>query len=189
MTTLTVRAPRIAIAGKMKSGKSTLAEALEVEYSLDRDSFADPIRQALAILGIEKGHPLYRPGAQYIGTDLVRDYDRTWWVNLLAARHPTQSALDRSGMLIDDVRFPNELEWAEDSGFLTVKVEVSEATQLARAADPDRLAHASETALDAIPNARWGLVIPEATTVAARVALVGNAWVEKEIAAGRLDAA
>jgi hypothetical protein len=171
----------IAICGKMTSGKTTLCEAL-MSYDLltAKVSFADPIRRALAEMGITKAeHPeLYRKGAQYIGTDLVREYDADWWVHQFdfAIQDQTTWIGDPHVTLYcDDCRFPNEFRYLQLQGWLMVYLEVSPETQLARGAQPDRLDHASETGLDHIAKEEWDLWLPESTTVEERVGLVRTA--------------
>ena len=168
----------VAFSGKLKSGKSTIAEKLyDTNQPAIIASFAGPLKSALAILGIVKGHPLYRPVAQHVGADIVRDYDPDWWVNVMDSNfHQIErSATPRTLFIIDDVRFQNELEWAETHDFLTVRVLVSPETQMARGASAEQLPHVSETALDEAPDNRFGLVIPEQTTVAQRLAMVCDA--------------
>ena len=140
-------------------------------------SFADPIRQALQELGIEKDRDpdLYRSGAQYIGTDLCRAYDPNWWVKQMKRRVNSAGGIYQH-LIIDDMRFENEHDYCDNAGFLLVRIDVSRETQLTRGAQPDMLDHASETGLDGYPEWMWDLWIPEATTVEERVGLVKTAW-------------
>lgn len=176
---------KIAIYGKATAGKTTLAEAL---YDNAKRStlarFAGPLKEGLALMGITKeGTPeLYRQAAQYIGTDIVRAHNDNWWVELLDRTYNLirLTSTDDTRFLIDDVRFENELEWSEMNHFLTVKIDVSPETQKARGMTEERMNHPSETALDHIPDSRWGLIIPEQTTVEERVELVLTALAEAE---------
>lgn len=172
----------VALSGKLKSGKTTLAELLyDTSHPATIASFAGPLRNALAIMGIPKGHDLYRPVAQYVGTDIIRAYDGDWWVKLMSQQFHQIEASAAPGkiFIIDDVRFQNELEWAEIEDFLTVRVLVSPEMQLARGASLDGLTHESETSLDEVPDNRFDLVIPEHTTVAQRLTLLNNALAQK----------
>lgn len=176
---------KVALHGKISSGKTTLAQAIAEEagdpYERFVLSFAGPLKQGLATMGIYKGHPLYREVAQYIGTDIVRVYDPHWWVQLMDTAFNTYVDNGWTKMVvIDDLRFPNELEWAEMNGFITVKLEASPATQLARGADPSRLNHESDTALDDIPDGRFDLILGEDTSVEERMAAIYAELAEKE---------
>lgn len=153
----------------MKSGKSTLAKALWPYKTL---SFAGPIREALKVIGIDKrDYPdLYRKGAQYIGTDLVRAEYPDWWVRQMEIR--VDELPDNHNIVIDDMRFKNEYDWCDKNGFILVRLDVTEETQIARGAEPDRLYHPSETGLDMMPESVWDIWLPEETTIQERVELV-----------------
>lgn len=164
----------IALAGKMKSGKSTLAQALEeLDLCTSILSFSQPIRDGLKVMGITKApHPeLYRKGAQYLGTDLVRAEYPDWWIDLARKKilHDPWYSDDHVTIVVDDCRFENEFEALKDLGFLMVWLDVSEATQLSRGAEPDRLTHASETGLDHISKEEWDLWLPESSSVQERL--------------------
>lgn len=95
--------------GRAGAGKTTLAQlAIKHTQSIGMvASFADPIRNALSMIGVtKKGNPeLYRRGAQYIGTELCRAHDEDWWVN--QALKNWRGSGSRY-VLFDDVRFANE---------------------------------------------------------------------------------
>lgn len=90
------------------------------------------------------------------GTDVRRATDPDYWVRIALADAVRVTASGRPAYF-SDTRFPNEVAWSQAFGFAVVRLEVSFATQRARAlardgldlaaADP-KLAHASETALD-----------------------------------------
>jgi hypothetical protein len=164
----------IAIGGKMTSGKTTLTHALmdaipeeDMVYHL---SFAGPIREALAIIGVtkEKQPEMYREGAQYIGTDFVRRYDPNWWTNLMESKIDTLTD-DDPWLIIDDMRFKNEFDLLKRKGFVMVRLMIDEHEQLVRGANMDRLDHPSETGLDNIPHDQWDIIMPQSTSVEQRV--------------------
>jgi len=169
---------RIAISGKMKSGKTTLAWHLERafaregNYSSKTCSFADPIRQALRELGIEKAaHPeLYRKGAQYIGTELCRAYDPDWWVKRMAVR--TYRMPLAEPVIIDDMRFQNEYDWCRENGFILVRLDISPEMVYNRGGEEGTFDHPSETGLDHIEREEWHLWCSEDTSVDQRVQAV-----------------
>lgn len=119
----------VGFAGRAGAGKSTFAK--KVKDVLDRrlmsvigynpldhravsvDSFAQPIRDALRQLHIEKEHPLYRSMAQDIGAR-CRQHDKDHFVKLMQKRisfvswrHMKEPA---RVILIDDCRHLNEFD-------------------------------------------------------------------------------
>ena len=102
--------------GVARSGKSTAAH-YAAEYFRKRDipayvrSFAGPLKEGLATMGIHKDtHPdLYRLAAQYMGTEICREYDSNWWVK--QTKHRIDNTPKDGVVLIDDCRFPNEFEY------------------------------------------------------------------------------
>jgi len=133
-----------------------------VLYDLPRDSFAAPIRWALQELGVRPPYP--RMLMQRLGQSL-REYDEDHFVKLLEERNP---GLQASGLVIDDVRYPNEFCWLREKGFILVYLEGS-----FRPLEGEEAAHESEIALspDAYP---FDLVLPAGTSVIQRVAAVAR---------------
>jgi hypothetical protein len=164
--------PLVAISGRKFSGKTTLADALAKELNLRRYGFAMPLKEGLAKLGVIVDGPEKDVEAlQFIGTDYFRKRDPDWWVKTF-----DRATTDReeTGLVIDDVRFPNELQWARDNGFITVRLSVSPNQQKERArgmgiADlrGDVFEHASETGLDG--DFRYDLIFTGESTVEERV--------------------
>ena len=172
---------KVALSGKMKSGKSTLAKELNEigHYNVITLSFASPIREALEVIGITKEEfpEMYREGAQWIGTDFVRKYHPDWWVMLMDRRVQAFEELCATPdyiLVIDDMRFENEFDYCQQAGFLMVRLDVSEGTQLARGAEKTRLTHPSETGLDHIVEEEWDLLLSEDTTPNERAWLIAD---------------
>lgn len=102
--------------GVARSGKSTAAH-YAAEWFRKHDtpaqvrSFAGPLKNGLAEMGIEKDATpeLYRKAAQYMGTEICRDYDPNWWVNQMD--RCINNLPDNGVVLIDDCRFENEFEY------------------------------------------------------------------------------
>jgi hypothetical protein len=156
----------IALCGKARSGKDTVAAHLVAHHGYTRLAFADPLKDmALSVdpliptewngggyahvrlstlvqsLGWDyaKGkYPEVRRVLQHMG-QTVRERDRSFWIR----------ALLRSAVMIDgpivvtDVRYPNEYSAMQRAGLIPVRVSRPGAG-LSGAAG----AHASETALD-----------------------------------------
>lgn len=122
----------IGIAGHKQSGKTTLAEMLCQRLNLPHDSFAAPIRRAVAdILGISvdalevrKETPIKWLGGQTprhlmqtLGTEWGRQMiDGELWVKALIQRS------GGSGAVVSDVRFPNEAEAIRNSGGKVIRL-------------------------------------------------------------------
>lgn len=127
----------IAFSGLKTSGKSTAANHLVKLYGAERISFAQPIREMLAVLGLssadmsvgkEKPHPVLggntpRFAMQTLGTQWGREMiDQRLWLNILAAR--VCAAKDAGKLVVvDDVRFPNEVELIREIGGIIIHIE------------------------------------------------------------------
>lgn len=102
--------------------------------------------------------PEMRTVLQYWGTEVRRRQDSDYWVK--RAMVPAVEAISRGqSVYFTDVRFANEVEWAQRLGFFVVRLEVSPEVQHARHVlrdgtepNPDTLTHPSETSLDGYPG-------------------------------------
>lgn len=143
----------IGIAGKARSGKDTVAERLVQGHGFVRMAFADPLKEAArCIFGLSDAQ-LYgdlketndafwgktpRRIMQLLGTDAVRkNIDDDVWIKATQRRIETEMAeRDTIGIVIPDVRFPNEADairaWGGDvwhvsrPGIAAVEEHVSE---------------------------------------------------------------
>lgn len=123
---------KIGIIGSMRSGKDTFAEPLLHSKSMYHLRFADGIREIItsffpeAVSGTGKPREHY----QHIGQSL-RQLDPDVWVNsleqdyinILRMLHILEDTT--SGIIITDVRQPNEVEWCRRNGFTLVKLVAS----------------------------------------------------------------
>jgi hypothetical protein len=158
--------PLIAISGKMRSGKTTLAEALSRETGAPVVSFADPLKDGCRALGIavdEKNKD--RVALQEIANFLVQR-DPAHFVKMFDKR--TAESRSRFGAIVPDMRLPQEWAWAKANGFLLVRLEVSPDTQEARGGQPSRLDHWTETSLDFLPQSAWDVYLTEANGIQRR---------------------
>ena len=137
----------IAFAGLALAGKTTAAEASAAHlfkqgYNPVIEQFAGPLKRASALLGFVKGgeyDTLYREFCQWAG-QRARDENPDWFVNLMSDRLDViaQEEADRltlsqrdavlwheTVVLIDDVRFENELELVKRYSGTTVFVSAS----------------------------------------------------------------
>ncbi len=142
---------KIAIVGKMHSGKTTLAEAL-IGLGYSRFAFADPVKEIAAKMlttfshemggegpsytyddmNAMKGHPSIRALLQLVGTELGRNWygPDDIWIKMFKQRvlHAQGMAGSDNPLYIvnDDCRFPNEAFALKDVGFTIVKLERDE---------------------------------------------------------------
>lgn len=158
----------IAISGKRRSGKSTLAEELHKKYSYIPLHVATPLKQMCKeqfglsedqVNGAHKETPtVYRAGGKFLTPrDIMihigatyRQVDSNFWVNkliLLASSFPEGSII-----VVPDVRFKNEIEALKKHGAYLVRLERDEALTGTYINDP------SETELDSYQG--WDLHVP-----------------------------
>lgn len=120
---------RIAIAGKLRSGKSAAARYLAEEYGFERVSFGAELKRfAGEIFGASEAKP--RRLYQHFG-QAMREIDENVWIRHVEKR--IESLGRAKGIVIDDLRQPNEYRWARANGFFIVSIAASEDTRLARA--------------------------------------------------------
>jgi hypothetical protein len=152
----------IALLGRARSGKDTVAARLVERHGFTRVAFADPLKRMaetvspfvptspgvvvqLAPLIRDVGweyakdrYPEVRRLLQWIG-HTVRDLDPEFWVRV--ALHSVEAA--PGPVVVTDVRYPNEAEALRARGFRMVRV--------VRPGQDLVSSHVSETALDRYP--------------------------------------
>lgn len=116
----------IGFSGCARVGKTTAAGLLYDDLISDgiraeQLSFAGPLKDGLATMGVTKERypKIYRNLAQHIGTNVLRAEDSEWWANVMAARIDES---DSDVFIIDDVRFPNEINLIQTYGGVNVFV-------------------------------------------------------------------
>lgn len=149
------------ISGSMGAGKTTVARhvrkyAQEDGYMPASLKFADPLYEihdaAMEILQ-RYGHNVKgvdRTFLQILGTNWGRRcLGENFWVDLVTPRIRALLSHPKSIVVIDDVRFPNELAIASQFPSLTVRLEASEEARRNRAEKWGSTVHESELSLDA----------------------------------------
>lgn len=167
---------KIALTGKMRSGKSTIAEILWLEYDLTRRSFGGALKyyadkmfegsEAYPIEVEEYGEPCPFDGKRKTRTkkprklyqdfgQAMRQLDEDIWIRHVEQAIESDKLFPNyKGVVIDDLRQPNEYDWARDSGFVVIRVEASEELRLRRAKragdsfSADDMAHDTEQHVD-----------------------------------------
>ena len=135
---------RVGVLGKMCAGKTTLANAL-VKQGYTRMAFADKVKEiARELFGMTSKD---RPLLQAIGQGM-RNIRATVWIDYLLSK------VEGDNIVIDDVRYENEVLALKEAGFIIIYLDVDRQTQKERIRklykDPEThlrgLTHASEQA-------------------------------------------
>lgn len=129
----------IGLTGKAGVGKTTIAQGFKSIYGYEIESYASPLKAALAILTGKSLHnftiteckekPLLPNGMtprqlmQMMGTEFVREMiDEDFWIWNMEAR--IKDTLHTGGrIVIDDIRFENEAQLVRDLGGKVVHLE------------------------------------------------------------------
>lgn len=149
---------RIALTGKLRSGKDTLGELLKEMYGFEEFKFSSGITKVIDELfpaGERKRKK--RKYYQTIGQGM-RKLDSDVWLNYTAKQ--IDDYLEEAGqdadIIVTDLRQRNEWEWLKQKGFTIIKVEADEDIRIHRAMkagdlfDMGTLRHETEEAVDYI---------------------------------------
>jgi dephospho-CoA kinase len=130
---------KIALTGKMRSGKDTVANHLYIRHSFNRVAFGDALKKnAHAVFPWvyewNKPRALYQQFGQ-----LMRQIEPDVWVK--HAERAVKGAIDYNvntgaenvGVVITDLRQPNEYEWARNNGYTIIRVMAPDEDRLFRA--------------------------------------------------------
>jgi hypothetical protein len=139
---------RLAVSGKMRSGKDTLSGYLVKRYGFVRFAFADRLKEvAVELFGMsmerKDRHLLVELGRK------MCEVDRLVWVNYVLGKIPL-----RASVVISDMRFRYEYDALKAFNFTMVRMDVDRDTQVKRimkcgsAVDMSLLDDRSETELD-----------------------------------------
>ena len=112
---------KIAILGKMGSGKSTSANYLKEKYNFEIHSFGYPVKKfAKEIFNDHsKNRKLIQDFAQKI-----KEIDPDVWIKYLINNVDL-----KKNIVIDDLRFPNEYSVLKKNGFKIIKLSISDEFQ------------------------------------------------------------
>lgn len=158
----------IGLVGKAKSGKDTTADYLVKEHNFVKVAFADDLKDlcmdmfnlAPHQVSTQEGKatidPRYnktpREILQIVGTDWFRSIYPTIWVDRLINK--LKVGRKNHNFVVTDARFPNEIKALNDIGAHVVKLVRTNYENTGTFA-----AHASETALESIPEEQFAMVI------------------------------
>ena len=140
---------KIGLIGKMCSGKTYVGNILSRRCALKKFAFADKLKEITRDLFLMNTKD--RKLLQDVG-QAMRVIDPYVWINYLLYK-----IKDEDRVIVDDIRYPNELEALRDRGFTIIKLVVDKDTQKDRLMITypdtyhlhlDRLNHESETYID-----------------------------------------
>jgi dephospho-CoA kinase len=130
---------KIAITGKMRSGKDTVANHLYIRHSFNRVAFGDALKKNAHatfpwVSEFSKPRALYQAYGQ-----LMRQIDPDVWIK--HAEQAVKGAIDfrvhtgaeKVGVVITDVRQQNEVDWCRANGFTLIRVTAPDEDRIARA--------------------------------------------------------
>lgn len=140
---------KIAITGKICSGKSTLANKLKNILKLEKYSFADNVKKyAKEIFEMKyKDRKLIQDFAEK-----MKEIDNNIWIKQL-----DKEIKDKVHIVIDDLRFENEYNYLKKNNYYIIKLVIDKNQQIKRIEDLykdkapehlERLEHISECNID-----------------------------------------
>jgi dephospho-CoA kinase len=151
---------KIALTGKLRSGKDTVANHLYIRHGFNRAAFGDALKKNAHatfpwVSEFSKPRALYQSYGQ-----LMRQIDPDVWIK--HAERAVKGAIDfnvntgaeQIGIVLTDVRQENEVAWCRENGFTIIRVTAPDDDRIARAiaAGDDftvhDLAHETEQAID-----------------------------------------
>lgn len=170
---------KIAICGKAKSGKNTVAKMIRKELSkyehisYDYIAFADPVKSIARIMfpklpekyltGSSEHRSSIIPGAFKngmpltvrqllidIGTGLGREYNSDIWLEVFDAKLSHLESKRKNTIILTDCRFINEHIHIKTKGFFSIKI-LRESSS--------NINHISETEQDGIPESEFDYII------------------------------
>jgi dephospho-CoA kinase len=130
---------KIALTGKMRSGKDTVANHLYIRHSFNRVAFGDALKKNAHatfpwVSEFSKPRALYQNFGQ-----LMRQIEPDVWIK--HAERAVKGAIDfnvntgaeKIGVVITDLRQPNEYDWCRNNGYTIIRVTAPDEDRLLRA--------------------------------------------------------
>jgi dephospho-CoA kinase len=126
---------RIALTGKIRSGKDLIGKHLYVDYDLERVAFADDMKRFF--------HELFpwvprdpKPRAEYqkFGELMRNHYGEYFWIRHVEdTMRFVENRRNVKGIVITDLRVPAEYAWCRENGFVIIRVTAPDELRMARA--------------------------------------------------------
>jgi dephospho-CoA kinase len=112
---------KVALIGKMRSGKDTLADYVIEEYGFTQFAFGDGIREICRILFPEQMKEGNKPRSLLQGVgQKMRQIDNDVWVNKCFNEIEAEKGI--LNPIITDLRQPNEYKRCKDEGYIMIRV-------------------------------------------------------------------
>lgn len=159
---------KVALVGKMRSGKDTVGRMFIEDYGCFQFAFGDGIKRVTRSYFpelVKQGKP--RRAYQVIG-QTFRSIDPQVWINDLNRTYEDLQEKGITRFVITDVRQMNEYHYLKAQGFQIVKVETADELRIERikasgdSYSMEDLNHETELAVDTIP---YDYVINNNTTL------------------------
>jgi dephospho-CoA kinase len=130
---------KIALTGKLRSGKDTAANHLYIRHSFNRVAFGDAMKRCAHeafpwVSEFSKPRSLYQNYAQ-----AMRQIDPDVWIKhaeravIGAIDFRVNTGAEHVGVVITDVRQQNEVDWCRSNGFTLIRVTAPDEDRIARA--------------------------------------------------------
>lgn len=119
---------RIALFGKLRAGKSAVADYIADKYDCDIIEFSAGVQDVIDIIYPELKGTKNREVLISVGQHL-RKLDKDVWVNVV--RHKIENS-NNPNILVAGVRQQNEYDMLKELGFIFIQVDASETTRIER---------------------------------------------------------
>jgi dephospho-CoA kinase len=129
---------KIALCGRIRSGKDTVANHLYIRHGFDKVAFGDALKR-IAHDTFPWVSEFSKPRALYQFMNVMREYDKDVWIKHVeqavkgAIDFRVNTGAEKVGVVISDLRQPNEYEWASNNGYTIIRVTAPDEDRIARA--------------------------------------------------------
>jgi dephospho-CoA kinase len=143
----------ISVYGKMRSGKDTVADLLRGYRLYKNIAYGDELKRLYHEIFGYSGDTKDRDGYQWFG-QAMRARKPDVWVELLERQIKLIESRPNDGIVITDMRQPNEYEHLSERGFLMIKVHTPDEIRIERArargeeVTEEQLKHETEQYID-----------------------------------------
>ena len=124
----------VALSGPRACGKSSIAKILQDEYGFERFAFSDCLREIATLSG-----PKFVNDRNFLAQlgNIIRGYDEDFIVNAMKKKLETTE----KRIVIEDVRFPKEVEFCLARDVKMVSIEVEHSEQIQRIMNREKSSH------------------------------------------------
>jgi dephospho-CoA kinase len=155
-----VSVTKIALCGKLRSGKSLAANHLHIRHGFDEVAFGDALKRTVNevfpwMVGPNKPRSLLQNYGQ-----LMRSIDENVWIKHVERAikgkidFRVSMGAEAIGIVLTDVRQQNEVDWCRANGFTIIRVTAPDEVRIGRAIEAGDnfsvhdLAHSTELEID-----------------------------------------